>query len=117
MAGVNVQAPPTITVGTDMQYRTIFLILLVVGLEVLRSSAVKGALAIENKSSIDHVTWQKILVYLFASVLLVAFSEVAPSFVTWLLLLIILGVVVMNGDVYAAELGKLSSLLSGGKTA
>ena len=98
---------------SEAQYKTMFLILVLVGLEVLRSSAVKSALAIENKTGVDKVTWQRIVAYAFAAVAFIALSDIAPTFVTWLLLLIIVGVLVMNGDVYAAELKKLTGLLSG----
>lgn len=97
---------PTITVGSNAQYTTLLLIGLLFGLEFL-----KGRLKNEPLS----FSWQKSLAFVAASVLLVGLSDFAPALVIWFLLLLILSVLVINGNIYAAGMVSLSNILSASK--
>ena len=101
--------------NSDAQVTVLVLLLVLLGMEIVRSAQVKGTttLSLANLAkNLTGTTWKKITLYFLGALFLELLASVAPAFTIWFLVLLLVGIGVSNADIYSAWLASATKTLT-----
>jgi hypothetical protein len=100
----------------DAQMTVLVLLIILLAMEVVRSSTVKGTTTLSFSQLAKDVTgnsWKKVSLWFIGALALILLAGVAGTFTIWVVVLIMVGVLISNAQVYTSWLTNATKTLGG----